>query len=209
MYPQVMLFHLQALEAKTEKSLQNSVVLNIDGTQNSSQYRLTATINFSELHSVLISASEKSLKKETQHWQVGEKLIINLNSLSGKLLISNSLCSFPGVLSCCFIWKLFFVSSFCLILLYIGHFIYASWSWECGLIYKVSFGAQSMTLPGQKAGHSEVSPCVGCMHPPDGMRLKVLWVAGWEAQLCPCWREGLAPWYLFGRVAVLTEQPTS
>ena len=95
MYPQVMLFHLQALEAKTEKSLQNSVVLNIDGTQNSSQYRLTATINFSELHSVLISASEKSLKKETQHWQVGEKLIINLNSLSGKLLISNSLCSFP------------------------------------------------------------------------------------------------------------------
>lgn len=65
-----MLFHLQALEAKTEKSLQNSVALNIGGTQNSSQYRLTATINFSELHSVLISASEKSLKKElsTGRW---------------------------------------------------------------------------------------------------------------------------------------------
>ena len=35
----------------------------------------------------------------------------------------------------------------------------------------------------------------------------MLWVAGWEAQLCPCWREGLAPWCLFGGVAVLTESP--
>ena len=199
MYPQVMLFHLQALEAKTEKSLQNSVALNIDGTQNSSQYRLKATINFSELHSVLISASEKSLKKETQHWQVGEKLIIILNSLSGKLLISNSLCSFPGVLSCSFIWKLFFVSSFCLILVYIGHFIYASWSWECGLIYKVSLGAQSMTLPGQKAGHSELHApswwdeaegAVGCWLGGPAASL-LAWGAG---ALVSLWRGGSADW---------------
>lgn len=61
------LFHLQALRTKTEKQLWNSVALNIDGTQNSSQYRPTVTINFSELHCVLISVSEKSLKKDSEH----------------------------------------------------------------------------------------------------------------------------------------------
>lgn len=47
----------------------------------------------------------------------------------------------------------------------------------------VFFGAQSMTFPDHKARHSKVSPCVGCVHLPDVIRLQMLWV---------CWLGGPA-----------------
>lgn len=119
---------------------------------------------------------------------VSSFMSIYLNSLSGRLLLSIQFSSFPGILSCSFVWKVFL----CLLILplYVCFYVLDIPATSPDLERMALFrrwlvGSSDAVPPGYQSRCSRGVSCVGCVHLPVVVGPWLLRCGGWQ-----CWPPG-------------------